>query len=143
MPARQPKPEMQLLAWMLRETCCLWCILSSKTTAFASSRLEAQRAARDRYMKIEHLKKRMDRDRPMTSVTLRMPGDVVDDLKRIAPLLGFSGYQPLMRAYIGQGLRKDLERLDNDTVEALVTNLKRRGVSKKILEAALSEVLHG
>lgn len=94
-------------------------------------------------MKIEHLKKRMDRDRPMISVTLRMPEDVVDDLKHIAPLLGFSGYQPLMRAYIGQGLRKDLERLDNDTVEALVTNLKRRGVSKKILEAALSEVLHG
>jgi hypothetical protein len=26
---------------------------------------------------------------------------VVDDLKRIAPRLGFSGYQPLMRAYIG------------------------------------------
>lgn len=94
-------------------------------------------------MKIEQLKKRIDRDRPMTSVTIRMPEDVVDDLKRIAPMLGFSGYQPLMRTYIGQGLRKDLERLDNDTVEALVTNLKRRGVSKKILEAALSEVLHG
>jgi hypothetical protein len=94
-------------------------------------------------MKIEQLKKRMDRDRPMTSVTLRMPEDVVADLKRIAPLLGFSGYQPLMRAYIGQGLRKDLERLDNDAVTALVTNLKRRGVSKKILEEALSEVLHG
>jgi len=94
-------------------------------------------------MKIEQLKKRIDRDRPMTSVTLRMPEDVVDDLKRIAPLLGFSGYQPLMRAYIGQGLRKDLERLDNDTVKELVSNLKRRGVSKKILEDALSEVLHG
>ena len=85
----------------------------------------------------------MDRDRPMTSVTLRMPEDVIADLKRIAPQLGFSGPQPLMRAYIGQGLRKDLERLDNDAITALVTNLKRRGVSKKILEEALSEVLHG
>ena len=85
----------------------------------------------------------MDRDRPMTSVTLRMPQDVIEDLKRIAPLLGFSGYQPLIRAYIGQGLRKDLERLDNDTVTELVTSLKRRGVSKKIIEEALSEVLHG
>ena len=94
-------------------------------------------------MKTEQLKKRMERDRPMTSVTLRMPEDVVADLKRIAPLLGFSGYQPLMRAYIGQGLRKDLERLDSDAVTALVSNLKRRGVSKKILEEALSEVLHG
>jgi len=94
-------------------------------------------------MKIEKLKKRMDRDRPMTSVTLRMPQDVIEDLKRIAPLLGFSGYQPLIRAYIGQGIRKDLERLDNDTVTELVTSLKRRGVSKKIIEEALSEVLHG
>jgi hypothetical protein len=94
-------------------------------------------------MKIEKLKKRMDRDRPMTSVTLRMPEDVIEDLKRIAPVLGFSGYQPLIRAYIGQGLRKDLERLDNDTVTELVTSLKRRGVSKKIIEEALSEVLHG
>ena len=44
-----------------------------------------------------------------------MPEDVIEDLKRIAPLLGFSGYQPLVRAYIGQGLRADLERLDGDT----------------------------
>jgi hypothetical protein len=94
-------------------------------------------------MKIEKLKKRMDRDRPMIAVTLRMPEDVIEDLKRIAPVLGFSGYQPLIRAYIGQGLRKDLERLDNDTVTELVTSLKRRGVSKKIIEEALSEVLHG
>jgi hypothetical protein len=93
-------------------------------------------------MKIENLKKRLNRDRPMKSVTLRIPEDVVEDLKRIAPILGFSGYQPLIRAYIGQCLRKDLERLDNDTVTDLVTNLKHRGVSEKILEDALSEVLH-
>lgn len=41
----------------------------------------------------------------MTSVTIRMPEGVVKDLKKVAPLLGFSGYQPLIRAYIGQGLR--------------------------------------
>jgi hypothetical protein len=94
-------------------------------------------------MKIEQLKDRLKRDRPMTSVTLRMPEDVVEDLKRLAPHLGFSGYQPLIRAYIGQCLRKDLERLDNDTVTDLVTSLKRRGVSKDLIEDALSEVLHG
>ncbi len=52
-------------------------------------------------MKIERLKKRLDKNRPMSAVTIRMPEDVVEDLKRIAPRLGFSGYQPLMRAYIG------------------------------------------
>jgi len=99
--------------------------------------------ARGSIMKIEKLKKRIDRNRPMTSVTLRMPEDVVTDLKRVAPHLGFSGYQPLIRAYIGQCLRKDLERLDNDTVTDLVTKLKQLGVSEKLLEDALTEVLHG
>ncbi len=58
-------------------------------------------------MKIETLKKRLDKNRPMTSITIRIPEDVIEDLKRIAPLLGFSGYQLLVRAYIGQGLRTD------------------------------------
>ncbi len=79
----------------------------------------------------------------MTSVTLRMPEDVIEDLKRIAPLLGFSGYQPLMRAYVGQCLRKDLEQLESDTVSDLVSSLKRRGVSQAVIEEALAEVIHG
>ncbi|MFM6058889.1 MAG: hypothetical protein ACKPBT_12070, partial [Microcystis aeruginosa] len=64
----------------------------------------------------------------------------IEDLKRVAPLLGFSGYQPLMRAYIGQGLRADLERLEGDTISALVASLKRHGVSDEVLQEALSEV---
>ncbi|UJB71632.1 hypothetical protein HRE53_12115 [Acaryochloris sp. 'Moss Beach'] len=93
-------------------------------------------------MKIEALKKRLDRNRPMTSVTIRMPEDVIEDLKRVAPLLGFSGYQPLIRAYVGQGLRVDLERLESETVTALVNSLKRRGVSDAVIEEALGEVAH-
>ena len=65
-------------------------------------------------MKTSDLKKRLRRDRPMSSIRLRMPEDVVEDLERIAPKLGFSGYQPLLRAYVGQGLRCDLERLEGD-----------------------------
>jgi hypothetical protein len=61
---------------------------------------------------------------------------------RVAPLLGFSGYQPLIRAYIGQGLRADLERLEGDTVSALIASLKRRGVSEEVIHEALSEVVH-
>jgi hypothetical protein len=48
----------------------------------------------------------------MTMISLRMPIDIVDDLKRLAPMPGFSGYQALIMAYIGQGLRVDLERLE-------------------------------
>jgi hypothetical protein len=93
-------------------------------------------------MKIEALKQRLERDRPMTSVTIRMPEDIVKDLKKVAPLLGFSGYQPLIRAYIGQCLRIDLERFESETVTALVASLKRRGVSDTVIDAALSEVVH-
>ena len=93
-------------------------------------------------MKIEALKKRLDKNRPMTSVTIRIPEDIVEDLKRIAPLLGFSGYQPLIRAYVGQGLRTDLERFESETVTALIASLKRRGVSEEVIDQALSEVVH-
>lgn len=91
-------------------------------------------------MKVEALKKRLERNRPMTTITIRIPEDVIEDLKRVAPLLGFSGYQPLIRAYIGQGLRADLERLEGDTISALVASLKRHGVSDELLQEALSEV---
>jgi serine protease inhibitor len=87
-------------------------------------------------MKIEALKQRLECDRPMTSVTILMPEDVVEDLKKVAPLLGFSGYQPLMRAYIGQCLHIDLERFESETVTALIASLKRLGVSDAVLDEA-------
>ena len=91
-------------------------------------------------MKINELQQRLRRDRPMVTISLRMPEDVLHDLKRVAPLLGFSGYQPLMRAYIGQGLRTDLERLDSLLdVPELLESLRRQGVDKDVLESALAE----
>jgi len=87
----------------------------------------------------ERVIRRLRRDRPMTSVTLRMPEDVVEDLKHVAPLLGHSGYQPLIRAYIGQGLRQDLARLEGSELDLLVTILRRRGVDEAVLTKALAE----
>ena len=78
----------------------------------------------------------------MTTVTIRMPEDVIEDLKRIAPILGFSGYQPLARTYIGQGLRSDLERLENDTVSSLIDSLKRRGVGDNVIQEVLNEIVN-
>jgi hypothetical protein len=91
-------------------------------------------------MKPEALRQRLDKNRPMTSITIRVPEDVIEDLKRIAPLLGFSGYQPLARTYIGQGLRVDLERLESDRTSALIASLKRHGVNEAILQEALTEI---
>ncbi len=100
-----------------------------------------QLVRRGQSKKVEALKQRLERNRPMTSVTMRMPEDIVEDIKKVAPLLGFSGYQPLIRAYIGQGLRVDLERFESETVTALVASLKRRGVSGAVIDEALNEVL--
>jgi hypothetical protein len=87
----------------------------------------------------ERLKVRLQRDRPMITISLRMPEDVIDDLKKIAPALGFTGYQPLMRSYIGQGLRKDLSRLDGSQVEALTASLRKHGLSDDKILAAIAE----
>ena len=91
-------------------------------------------------MKLDNLQNRLRKDRPMVTISFRMTEDVVEDLKRIAPLLGFSGYQPLMRAYIGQGLRVDLERLDNNPeVSNLVESLRKQGVQEEVIVSALAE----
>lgn len=91
-------------------------------------------------MKTDDLKKRLQKDRPMTMISMRMPEDVIEDLKRIAPQLGFSGYQPLMRAYIGQGLRVDLERLEGSVeLAALIESLRNQGVEEEVISMAVAE----
>ncbi|MEY3221557.1 MAG: hypothetical protein RLZZ203_413 [Cyanobacteriota bacterium] len=64
-------------------------------------------------------------------------------MKQLAPILGFCGYQPLIRAYIGQGMRVDLEKLENNTVNALIASLKRHGVSDDVIHEALTEIVNG
>ena len=92
-------------------------------------------------MKAEQLRDRLREDRPMVTISMRIPEDVIEDLKRVAPLLGFSGYQPLIRAYIGQGLRKDLEQLERTPgLERLVESLRRQGVDEQIINSAIAEM---
>ncbi len=89
-------------------------------------------------MKTSKLTQRLRKDRPMTMVSIRIPDDVIDDLKRIAPLLGFSGYQALIKAYIGQGLRADLDRLEGGIeISALIESLRRQGVKDEIITTAV------
>ena len=87
----------------------------------------------------ERIKQRLSKDRQMTTISLRVPQDVIDDLKEIAPALGFSGYQPLMKAYIGQGLRKDLERMSGSQVQALTESLRKQGIADELISAAIAE----
>lgn len=87
----------------------------------------------------ETLKKRLAKDRQVTSITLRIPVDVVDSLKAIAPHKGFSGYQTLLKSYISEGLRRDEAIHADALVERLTQALKKRGVSDKVLDAALRD----
>ena len=42
-------------------------------------------------MKTNKITQCLQKDRPMTMVSIRIPDDVIDDVKRVAPMLGFSG----------------------------------------------------
>ncbi len=96
------------------------------------------------------MKKKMipTKDRPTKPITIRMPLDVLEDLKRVAPTKDLPGYQSLIKFYIRQGLRLDLERLWEleerpkklEAIEAILTEcgLKKEQKSK-IWEAIRGE----
>ncbi|MCI0558884.1 MAG: hypothetical protein MN733_10345 [Nitrososphaera sp.] len=91
-------------------------------------------------MKTNKIVQRLQKNRPMTMVSIRIPDDVIEDLKRVAPMLGFSGYQALIKAYIGQGLRVDLERLESSVeVSALIKSLRKKGVKDEVISSAMAE----
>jgi hypothetical protein len=92
-------------------------------------------------MKISKLRKRLEPNKPMVTISMRVPSEVIADLKKVAPALGFSGYQPLIRAYVGQGLRADLQRLDDQpTLKPLLKSLRKHGVPEQVISLAIAEV---
>lgn len=91
-------------------------------------------------MRSEQLKARLSKDRPMTSITIRIPVDVVESMKAIAPHKGLSGYQSLLKAYVSEGLRKDEATYVFGGEARLIEALKRRGVPADILEDAAREL---
>ena len=91
-------------------------------------------------MLTDALKTRLAKDRPVTSITLRIPVDVVESLKAIAPRKGLSGYQTLLKAYISEGLRRDEAVYASDSIERLAQALKKRGVPEKVLAEALRDI---
>jgi hypothetical protein len=87
----------------------------------------------------ERMWERLRNPRVMTSISLRIPESVIESLKEIAPSLGFSGYQGLIKAYISKGLREDLERLEGSQVQALTESLRKQGVADELISAAIAE----
>lgn len=91
-------------------------------------------------MLTDRLKSRLVKDRPMTSITLRIPVDVVESMKVIAPKRGFAGYQTLLKAYLSEGLRRDEAQFASGPTERLLEALKKRGVSQEVLDEAAREL---
>jgi hypothetical protein len=87
----------------------------------------------------ERIQQRLKKDRQMTVISIRIPEDVIEDLKKIAPSLGFGGYQPLIRAYIGQGLRKDQARMEDSQLHALTESLRKHGIDDGVISAVIAE----
>jgi uncharacterized DUF497 family protein len=103
-----------------------------------------QRRKREKSMSMnKRLKKRFEKPRPMSSISIRMPEDVLENLKEVSTALGFSGYQPLIRFYIGQSLRKDLARIEGDPVAIMADSLRRHGVADAVIEEAVAEATKG
>ncbi len=91
-------------------------------------------------MKIERLKQRLQKDRSSSSITIQVPDDVIDDLTKVAMHLGVTDYKALMRAYVGQGLRADLARIEaTPEIVNLVSSLRRQGISEEIIANAIAE----
>ncbi|MDF1484523.1 hypothetical protein PY257_04895 [Ramlibacter sp. H39-3-26] len=76
----------------------------------------------------------------MTSITLRIPVDVVESMKTIAPQRGFSGYQSLLKSYLSEGLRRDEQQFAAATHARLIEALKRHGVPVEVIEQAERDV---
>lgn len=89
----------------------------------------------------ERLKSRLKKDRPMTSITLRIPVDVVESMKAIAPQRGFAGYQTLLKAYLSEGLRRDEAQFAASSQARLIDALKRRGVAAELIAGAEKDLL--
>jgi len=90
------------------------------------------------------LQRRLVKDRPMTSITLRIPVDVVDSMKTIAPLRGMAGYQSLLKLYISEGLRRDEAEYsaNSPAVDRLMVALSRLGVPQSLLDEATRDMAH-
>lgn len=88
----------------------------------------------------ETIKNRLNKDRTMTSITVRMPADVIESMKAIAPQKGFSGYQALLKSYISEGLRRDEAEFLFSKEARLIAALKKLGVPESLIEAASKDV---
>jgi hypothetical protein len=80
------------------------------------------------------------RPRAMETVSLEIPKDALDSLKKVAASRDMS-YQALLKFYIGQGLRQDLSKLYADHVlDAAAEVLARHIESEEKISTIIREI---
>ncbi len=84
---------------------------------------------------------RLRKGRPMTTISIRIPEDLIDDLKELAPLRGFGGYQPLIRSYIGEGMRRDEALFAQPEFKILGETLRKNGIPEEVITQVIAETL--
>jgi hypothetical protein len=89
----------------------------------------------------EHSKEFLQKDRPMVSITIDVPLDVVDSLKRIASITEFPEYQELIKSYINEGLRRDKYRYSGISIARFIEALKQNGVSEIVIQQAMQDLI--
>lgn len=84
----------------------------------------------------------LTKDRPATSISMRIHVDLLDKLKRVATLKGMAGYQSLIKYYIGQGLLRDVDlvRQIEEQDARIEESLKKIGLSQDQIQAFWKEM---
>jgi hypothetical protein len=82
------------------------------------------------------------KNRPATSISMRIHLDLLAKLKRVADMKGMAGYQSLIKYYIGQGLLRDIDlvsRMEEDDAR-IEAGLKKIGLSTDQIQAFWREM---
>lgn len=82
----------------------------------------------------------MRKDRPTTSITVRMPVDAIVFMEAIAPIKGLIGYQSLLKSCVSESLRRDEGQYLNTAEARVIEALKQCGVPDDVLENAAREL---
>lgn len=77
------------------------------------------------------------KDRPATSISMRINLDLLDKLKRVAVMKGMTGYQSLIKYYIGQGLLRDIDLVRR--IEQLHPQIIEREDGARVVELPYDE----
>lgn len=61
---------------------------------------------------LARIKRRLVKDAPAAPVSLRLPVAMIEELAEIAQARGFESSEALLRFYISQGMRGEIDALD-------------------------------